>query len=111
MTTLTTEEIIEMTRQAGGFDATPAFLERFAKLIVQHERDRIIAANELVIERVNEHIKHLRYAVQAEREACAKVCETAREAIWEYHEEHLKAAACNVCTNIAQAIRARGEST
>ena len=43
-----------------------------------------------------------------EREECAKKCETARETIWEYHEEHLKAAACNVCTNLAQAIRARG---
>ena len=43
-----------------------------------------------------------------EREACAKLCEAARETIWEYHEEHLKAAACNVCTNLAQAIRARG---
>jgi len=44
-----------------------------------------------------------------EREACAKLCETARETIWEYHEEHLKSAACNVCTNLAAAIRARGE--
>ena len=43
-----------------------------------------------------------------EREECAKKCEAARETIWEYHEEHLKAAACNVCTNLAQAIRARG---
>ena len=43
-----------------------------------------------------------------EREECAKKCEAARETIWGYHEEHLKAAACNVCTNLAQAIRARG---
>jgi hypothetical protein len=43
-----------------------------------------------------------------EREACAKLCEAVRETIWEYHEEHLKAAACNVCTNLAKAIRARG---
>jgi hypothetical protein len=46
----------------------------------------------------------------AEREACAKVCESAREAIWEYHDEPLKAAACNACTNIADAIRARGNT-
>jgi hypothetical protein len=45
-----------------------------------------------------------------EREACAKVCEALRETIWEYHEEHLKAAACNVCTNLAIAMRARGEA-
>jgi len=43
-----------------------------------------------------------------EREECAKLCEAARETIWEYHEEHLKAAACNVCTNLAISIRARG---
>jgi hypothetical protein len=35
---MTQDEIIEMTRQAGGFDATPKFLETFAKLVAQHER-------------------------------------------------------------------------
>jgi len=45
-----------------------------------------------------------------EREACAKKCEAVRETIWEYHEEHLKAAACNVCTHLAVAIRARGQA-
>jgi len=30
---MTQDEIIEITRQAGGFDATPEFLERFAKLV------------------------------------------------------------------------------
>ena len=39
---MTQDEIIEMTRQAGGFDATPKFLERFAKLIAQHEREKNI---------------------------------------------------------------------
>ena len=45
-----------------------------------------------------------------EREECAKKCEALREVIWEYHEEHLKAAACNVCTNLANAIRARSNT-
>lgn len=36
---MTKDEIIEMTRQAGGFDATPKFLETFAKLVAQHERE------------------------------------------------------------------------
>jgi hypothetical protein len=36
---MTQNEIIEMTRQAGGFDATPKFLEAFAKLVAQHERE------------------------------------------------------------------------
>ena len=76
-------EIIEMARESG-LETKDGFSESvfyFAKLVAEHER-----------------------------EVCAKVCETAREAIWEYHEEHLKAAACNVCTNIAQAIRARGQA-
>jgi len=33
MTTFTQDEIIDMTRKAGGFDATPEFLERFANLV------------------------------------------------------------------------------
>jgi hypothetical protein len=36
---MTQDEIVEMTRQAGGFDATPKFLETFAKLVAQHERE------------------------------------------------------------------------
>jgi hypothetical protein len=35
---MTQDEIIEITRQAGGFDATPEFLERFAKLVAAKER-------------------------------------------------------------------------
>jgi hypothetical protein len=47
---MTQDEIIEMTRQAGGFDATPKFLETFAKLVAAKER-----------------------------EACAKVCDALRD--------------------------------
>lgn len=36
---MTREEIIRMTREAGGFDATPEFLERFAALVAAHERE------------------------------------------------------------------------
>jgi hypothetical protein len=36
---MTQDVIIEMTRQAGGFDATPKFLEDFAKLVAQYERE------------------------------------------------------------------------
>ena len=55
-------------------------------------------------------IEFAKLVAAKEREACAKVCETVRETIWEYHEEHLKAAACNVCTNLAISIRARGQA-
>ena len=37
---MTQDEIIEMTRQAGGFDATPEFLERFANLVAAKEREK-----------------------------------------------------------------------
>ena len=36
------DEIIEMTRQAGGFAATPKFLETFAKLVAAKEREACI---------------------------------------------------------------------
>jgi len=36
---MTQDEIIEITRQAGGFNATPEFLERFAKLVTAKERE------------------------------------------------------------------------
>jgi hypothetical protein len=36
---MTQDEIIEITRQAGGFDATPKFLETFAELVAQRERE------------------------------------------------------------------------
>jgi hypothetical protein len=84
MTTLITkDELTKLAKQAGFnlefddyvYEHWNSF-QAFAKLVAQHERNRIIAANELVIEHVNEHIKHLHYAVQAEREACAIACET-----------------------------------
>ena len=43
---MTKKDIEKFTRKAGGFDATPEFLERFTSLVVS-----------------------------AEREACAKICE------------------------------------
>jgi hypothetical protein len=92
---MTQDEIIEMTRQAGGFDATPKFLETFAKLVAQHERERIKQANAPEIERVNAHIKQLEDAVLAEREACALIGNS-----------------MDACQDgaIGEAIRARGQA-
>jgi len=36
--------VVEMTREAGGFDATPKFLERFAELVRADEREQALAA-------------------------------------------------------------------
>ena len=40
-------DIVRMTGEAGGFDATPVFLKRFAKLVAAQVRARCI---ELVLE-------------------------------------------------------------
>jgi len=53
---MTQDEIIEMTRQAGGFDATPKFLERFAKLIAQHEREACAKVCENLYSNLNDDI-------------------------------------------------------
>ena len=45
-----------------------------------------------------------------EREACAKVCDDAIFKIWEYDPVYLKLISRTVCTNLAKAIRARGEA-
>ena len=87
---MTQDEIIEMARQASftensGFKGclvcNPLSLEAFAKLVAAKER----------------------------RE-CAKVCEDAISNIWEYDPEYAKQIGRNVCTNLAAAIRARGEA-
>lgn len=36
---MTRDDIIRMVREAGGFDATPEFLERFAALVAAAERE------------------------------------------------------------------------
>ena len=33
------DDIVRMTGEAGGFDATPMFLKRFAELVAAHERE------------------------------------------------------------------------
>jgi len=98
---MTNDEIIQIAKQAG-MDylqyLSPEAFEKvvvFSKLVAQHERERIKAANAPEIERINAHIKELEDAVLAEREACAKVCE---EPGWN---------AANWC---AKAIRARGQA-
>ena len=44
-------------------------------------------------------------AVAAERERCAKLCESARESIFEFSDTAVKETGNNVCTNLAAAIR------
>lgn len=106
-------DTIDMAREAGymrtvhgGAEVSMASmdcLKSFEALVRADERARIIAENELVIERVNEHIEHLNAAVLAEREVCAKVCEEAGM----FHEVSQWA---DLAFDLASAIRARGNT-
>jgi hypothetical protein len=95
---MTQDEIIEMARQAeigwgeklGGM---PEFLERFAKLIAKHERDKLIDAAMKAAE------KGIDTAIALEREACAQMLEAAS-----------KTGKIISCTSAAEAIRARGQA-
>ena len=84
------DEIIEMTRQAGGFAATPKFLEAFAKLVAAKER-----------------------------EACAMVCDLAAEQSGktisefgsnELMEKCVASGAMYQAKGLSKSIRARGEA-
>jgi hypothetical protein len=104
---MTQDDIIEMAKQVCDiaidnrgrhtFVCDEYGLEAFAKLVAQHERERIKVANAPEIERINAHIKELEDAVLAEREACAKVCE-------EYADDSRTGITC------AEVIRARGQA-
>jgi hypothetical protein len=77
---MTQDEIIEMTRQAGGFDATPKFLETFANLVAQHER-----------------------------EACAKIVEEHAKVYAKLEKNPATSAAWAACIDIHDSISERGE--
>ena len=112
---MTQDEIIEMAKQVCDiaidnrgrhtFVCDEYGLEAFAKLVAQHERERIKAANAPEIERVNAHIKKLEDAVLAEREACAKVCEAMRTYVGRNN-----AVTQSSAQDCAAAIRARGQA-
>ena len=114
------EQIIRMAREAGfevyGTDVwiTDGWwleeLERFAALVAAAEREKLAA---WMIQRgfatghgdtIKDLLKELEWQIEErisnEREACAKVCEDAISSIQ---------VGKNVCTNLANAIRARGE--
>ena len=102
---MTQEEIIEMARKAGGIDLTNTranvtiwigtgtsdFLDAFAKMVAEHEREACIAHAMTSAE------KAIDVAIKLEREACAKEVENAL-----YGQEG--------CGKAAKAIRARGEA-
>ena len=59
----------------------------------------------LTYEELDEFVNMIR---ADEREECAKLCEKAIKSIFEFSDEIVKETARNVCTNLANRIRARG---
>jgi hypothetical protein len=76
-------------------------LEAFAKLVAEHERERIKQANKPELEKCNAYIKELEKAVIDEREACAKIADSAQDDITFIG---------NMPVTVATAIRARGQT-
>ena len=100
---MTRDDIIRMAREAGAFpeiSETPekdiVFLRRFAALVAKHEREHGMKLLADVL---------IDAAVKAEREACAKVCESLKPTMRAYDHRFWDA-----CHESAAAIRARGQA-
>ncbi len=92
---MTRDDIIRMAREAG----VPLACERFAALIAA-EKDKQIA----FLKESHDAIRELAYktGVEAEREACARVCEETTASWSQYVYKR-------GCADCAAAIRARSE--
>ena len=97
---MTKNEIIEMAKQAGAVysnDHAASLLDDeiiiFAKLVAQHERERLTDAAMQAAE------KAVDVAISLEREACAKLCEGINDGT-----------PYNQAIECAEAIRARGQA-
>jgi hypothetical protein len=98
---MTRDDIIRMAREAGAFpelSETPekdiVFLRRFAALVAAAEREHNMQMQNILIDA----------SVKAEREACAKVCESLKPTTRAYDHRFWDA-----CHESAAAIRARGQ--
>lgn len=65
------DDIVRMTGEAGGFDATPAFLKKFAELVAAHALMNIDPSKF-----IGGYQEGFEAGVAKEREECAKVCES-----------------------------------
>ena len=99
---MTRDDIIRMAREAGAFpelSETPekdiVFLRRFAALVAAAEREHNMQMQNILIDA----------SVKAEREACAKVCESLKPTTRAYDHRFWDA-----CHESAAAIRARGQA-
>jgi hypothetical protein len=102
------DDIIRMAREAGAFpelSETPekdvAFLQRFAALIAEPLQERIRDLYRQLDEAEKQLDQQYKLGMEAEREACAQLCES--RFMGDLNREDMEARRC------AAAIRARGE--
>lgn len=102
---MTQDDVIRFAREAGmeptwdTLTCHESFVEKFeafARLVAEHERERIMKANKPELEKCNAYIQTLEQAIKYEREACAKLCEAVGVDSMGY--------------GCARVIRARGEA-
>jgi hypothetical protein len=114
------KDIEKWTREAGGFDATPEFLAKFADLVVSAEREtweqRYLRLHSLINVRETQPNKP---CCLVEREACAKMCEDEAEkylerALKPKHQRDINLNTARIaqltCFLLADKIRARGQA-
>ena len=81
--------------------------EGLATLCLNESDARMIASNgDRNYSRSAPHHAVLMGDVAAAIEACAKLCDDAKAAVWPYHDPEVKRTAETVCGNLAAAIRA-----
>lgn len=69
--TIKDADIVRMTGEAGGFDATPVFLKRFAELVAAHEREECAALCFSIWNKWLDTPEEDRYKVLYDAEDCA----------------------------------------
>ena len=103
---MTSEEIIRLARSVGIHRFKVKYLARFVEAVVAAERERLKwdGLHSCHSECDRPACVHTRKAVEAEREACAKICDEKAE---EWRE--MRGWLDDFSNEIASAIRARGQ--
>ena len=91
---MTQDDIVKMTRQAGGFDATPEFLERFATLMWKDGFNRGFKSGhdwaDKMRETKQEHVRPWKGLTKEERHEISMTKKPYVADIMAAHEEELK---------------------
>jgi hypothetical protein len=105
------DDIEQWTREAGGFDATPEFLAKFANLVASAEREvwehKYARLQSLMDIRETQPNKP---CCLAEREACAEVCKKHADVYAGIEQSPATQSAWAACIDNHDFIRARGQA-